>query len=72
MTSQSILESFHVLSRASFDALELYSEFALMTPVLAKSLTSGDLELDMLWGSHWGPLRGASKNFPMLWFRRVL
>lgn len=41
MTSQSILESFHVLSRASFDALELYSEFALMTPVLAKSLTSG-------------------------------
>lgn len=41
MSLRSLLESFHVWAQASSDMLELYSEFAVMKPVIAKSATSG-------------------------------
>ena len=41
MSLRSLLESFHVWTQASSDVLELYSEFAVMKPVIAKSATSG-------------------------------
>jgi len=41
MSTHSILETFHVWEQASLDMLELYSEFAVAMPVLAKSVTSG-------------------------------
>jgi len=41
MSARSVLESFAVWKRVPGDMLELYGEFAIMQPLLAKSLTSG-------------------------------
>ena len=41
MTSQSVVESFAAWKRVPGDMLEMYGEFAILQPILAKSLTSG-------------------------------
>lgn len=62
MSLRSLLESFHVWAQASSDMLELYSEFAVMKPVIAKSATSGlcsrrlkgpPQELPTYWETFW-------------------